>query len=327
MTSASHPLLSVILITPGTFEAIRKSIDHVRAQNVRAEIELVIIAPTEAELGLDPAALEGFWGWQIVEVGTIDNLGPATAVGVRRARGTAVVYVEEHSYPAQGWAEALIRTHAGPWAAVGPAITNANPDTMVSWTTFFLDFGEWVAPGEPRPAMALPAHQTSYKRAALLSFGTRLDRLMENEWTLHQDLRAMGHQLYFEPAAQTNHLNVSRFAEMLNLQFQNCREFGANRIALGNWSWKRRVLYILGSPLIPLLRGRRVLGHIRRSGLRRRLMPGILPSLIAGLMAASVGEMVGYVAGKGDASQKRITFELERLRHTTDQDQRKVEAR
>jgi hypothetical protein len=322
---AGQPLLSVILITPGSFEAIRKSIDHVRAQNVRAEIEVVIVAPSEAELGLDPVALEGFWGWQIVEVGGIDNLGPAEAVGFRRARGPAVVYVEEHSYPAPGWGEALMQAHAGPWAAIGPAIRNANPDTMVSWTTFFLDFGEWVAPGQPGPTMVLPSHQTSYKRDAVLAFGARLDRLMENEWTLHQELLAEGHQLYFESAAQTNHLNVSRFADMLNVQFQNCREFGGNRAALGNWSWRRRALYVGGSPLIPVLRGRRALGQIRRAGLLRRLMPRILPSLIAGLVAAAAGETIGYLAGKGDASRKRITFELERMRHTTDQDRRNVE--
>jgi len=323
MTSASQPQLSVILITPGSFEAIRKSIDHVRAQNVRDQIELVIVAPSEAELGLDPAALEGFWGWQIVEVGNIDNVAPLQAVGVRRARGDAVVYVEEHSYPAPGWAEALIRAHAGPWAAIGPAITNANPGTMASWTTFFLDFGEWIAPGEPRPAMSLPGHQTSYKRAALLPYGTKLDRLMENEWILHQDLRAQGHQLYFEPAAQTDHLNVSRFAEVMSVQFHNCREFGANRAELGSWSWKRRVLYIFGSPLIPLVRGRRVMGHIRRSGLQRRLMPGMLPLLIACLVSGAVGELMGNISGKGDSSQKRVTFELERLRHTADRDRPK----
>jgi hypothetical protein len=327
MTSVSHPQLSVILVTPGSYDVIRKSIDHVRAQSPREEIELVIVTPSERELGLDPAGLEGFWGWQIVEVGRIDNLGPAEAAGVRRARGIAVVYVEEHSYPAPGWAEALIRAHAGPWAAVGPAVTNANPDTMVSWTTFFLDFGEWVAPGEPGPALSLASHQTSYKRDLLVSYGSQLDDFLETETTLQHELRARGHQLYFEPAAKTDHLNVSRFAEVMSLQFHNYREFAANRAALGNWSWRRRLLYIGGSPLIPLVRGSRILKQIFRSGLQRRLLPGVLPSLIVGLVAAAAGELAGYTSGKGDSSQKRVTFELERMRHTTARDRQKADAR
>lgn len=325
--SDSLPALSVIFITPGSFEAIRKVASHVHAQNVRDRIEVVIVAPSEAELDVDPVAVEGFWGWQVVEVGEIDNLGPAEAAGVYRARGPAVVYVEEHSYPAPGWAEALIRAHAAPWAAVGPAVTNANPQTMVSWTTFFLDFGEWVAPGTPGRAASLASHQTSYKRDLLLTYGERLGRMLETETTLQYDLRARGHELFFEPAARTDHVNVSRFREIIGLQFQNYREYSANRSLQGGWSWPRRLLYIWGSPLIPLVRGGRVVRQIRRAGLGRKLFPGILPSLVIGLVAAAVGELVGYSIGKGDSSQKRVTFELERLRHTSEKDRKQAGAR
>jgi len=156
-----EPQLSVIVITPGSFRAIRKAVEHVLAQDARDALELVIVAPSSAGLGLQPALLEGLWGWQVVEVGTIDNIGPAEAAGFRHARAPVVVYVEEHSYPAPGWARALIEAHAGPWAAVGPAVTNANPDRMVSWTTFFLDLGEWVAPGAPGSAATRARHSPS----------------------------------------------------------------------------------------------------------------------------------------------------------------------
>lgn len=327
MYPVDRPALSAILVTPGTFEAIRKTTRHIREQNVRDRIEVVIVVPSKEELQLDQVDLEGFWGWQIVEVGEIDNLGPATAAGIRQARGPVVVYAEEHAFPAPGWGEALIEAHKGPWTVVGPALRNANPDTMISWAALFLDFGAWVAPGEPGRAMELPAHQSSYKRDAVLALGALLDRLLESEGNLHRKLVADGHRLYFEPAAQTSHLNVSRFADMLRGQFQNCREFAGNRAALENWSWIRRIIYFWGSPLIPLLRGSRVLGQIRRTGLNRRLLPRILPSLIAGLVAAAVGETVGYVAGKGDSSQKRITFELDRLRHTSEKDRQQAGAR
>jgi hypothetical protein len=186
---------------------------------------------------------------------------------------------------------------------------------MVSWTTFFLDFGEWVAPGTPGTAGALASHQTSYKRDLMLAYGEELSRLLETETTLQHDLRRKGHELFFEPRARTDHLNVSRFDEVVLLQFHNYREYAHNRASVGGWSPGRRLLYIGGAPLIPLVRGWRVLRQVRRSGLTRRLLPGILPSLALGLIAASFGELVGYSIGKGDSSQKRITFELERFRH------------
>lgn len=321
---ASNPDLSAIVVTPRNYETIRKAVEHLRAQAIRERIEVVIVAASKAELDPDREALDDFWGWQVVEVGEIDNLGPAEAAGVRAARGPVVVYVEEHSYPAPGWAEALVEAHAGPWAAVGPSVANANPESAVSWTTMFLDFADWIAPGEPGPAKTLPSHQTSYKRDLLLAYGSRLDRLLETETTLQYDLSANGHRLYYEPTACTHHVNVSRFREVVGLQFFNYREFSANRALLGGWGWPRRLLYIAGSPLIPLVRGRRVLLQIRRRGLQRDLLPRILPSMALGLVSATVGEIVGYALGKGDSSRKRVTFELERLRHVTDRDRRRA---
>lgn len=320
----SEPELSAILITPGSYETIRKSVEHLHAQGIRGQIEVVIVAPSREGLEPDHAVLDGFWGWQVVEVGEIDNLGPVEAAGVRASRAPVVVYVEEHSYPLPGWAEALVEAHAGPWAAVGPSITNANPESAVSWTSMFLDFADWVAPGEPGPAAALPSHQTSYKRDLLLAYGPRLDHFLETETALQYDLVANGHRLYYEPAARTNHLNVSRASEIMGLQFYNYREFGANRSALGGWGWPRRMLYIAGAPLIPFVRGARVLRQIRRCGLQRELLPRALPPIALGLVSATVGELVGYAIGKGDSSRKRVTFELERLRHVSERDRRQA---
>lgn len=318
------PPLSVILVTPGTFEAVRKSIDHVRAQNVRDRIELVLVAPSEAELRLDPGALEGFWSWQVVPLGGIPSLGAALAAGVRRARGVVVVYVEEHSYPAPGWAEALIDAHAGPWAAVGAAVVAANPDSNVSLANSFIDFGPWSPSGVPGRVTALAIHQTSYKRALLLQYGARLDALLDAEAMLQKDLREQGHELYFQPAARTRHVNVSRLADAMALEFHNFRVSAANRARQGSWRWHRRALYVAGSPLFPVLQFRRILGHVRRSGLLRHL-PVMLPTLIPILVSAAAGEALGFSIGEGRAPQKQLSFELDRLRHITDQDRRTMD--
>ena len=327
MTMTSSPVLSAILITPRSYETIRKTVEHLHAQGVRDRIEIVIGAPSKEELAPDRQILGGFWGWQVVDLGEIDNLGPAEAACMRAARGPVVVYVEEHSYPAPGWAEALVEAHGGPWAAVGPEVMNANPQSAVSWAALFLDFTEFCAPREPGPAASLASHQTSYKRDVLLPYGARLERFLENETTMQHDLVRAGQRLYYEPAARTNHVNVSRFPEFLGAQFFNCREFGGNRAELERWGWRRRLLYVGGSPLIPVVRGRRILRQIRRSGLSRNLMLRMLPPMLLGLASAAAGELTGYVFGKGDASRRRVTFELERMRHVTERDRRQAAAK
>lgn len=319
MAEESPPSLSVIFVTPGSFEAIRGSIDHVRAQNVRDRIEAVIAAPSETELGLDSTALEGFWGWQVVPVGSVPALGVALAAGIRRARGSIVVYVEEHSFPMPGWAEALIDTHAGPWVGVGAAIVTANPDSKVSLASGFIDFGPWSSSGVPGPMTALAIHHTAYKRAALLQYGERLDAWLEAEGMLQKDLQQKGHRLYFQPAARTRHVNVSLLADAMAMEFHNFRANAANRVRLERWSRRRRALYVAGSPLVPLLHLRRVLGHARRNG-RLRDLPALLPSLIPILGSATAGEVLGFCIGEGGAPQRQLMFELHRFEHTTDAD-------
>jgi hypothetical protein len=318
MTTA--PLLSAILVTPDTFARLAKVVAALRAQSARERIELVIVAPSEEGLHMPRGDVEGFHGVRVVGVGEIDAVGVAQAAGTRAASGPIVVCVEEHSFPASGWAEALIRAHEGPWVAVGAGVANANPRSGASWTMLFLDFGQWVLPAPPGPAKLLPSHQTSYKRDVLLTYGETLGDLLETETTLQQDLTAKGHALYFEPTARTDHVNVSRVWDVAVVEFHNYKALAGNRVRDGHWSLARRAAYVVGSPLIPLVRGGRAVRELRRRGLARRLLPMILPTLAIGLIAGTAGEVLGFSIGAGDSPRRRVTFELDRLSHVNDRD-------
>lgn len=61
------PELSVILITPGINETIRKTIQTLRLQSSRDRIEIIIVAPGRAEMHLDEVELQDFARYQSVE--------------------------------------------------------------------------------------------------------------------------------------------------------------------------------------------------------------------------------------------------------------------
>jgi hypothetical protein len=79
------PALSVVLVASGGFDAIRATLRHLRAQSVAGRLEVVIVAPSAALLGLDAAETTGFHGVEIVEVGPLTTLGEPKAAGIRRA--------------------------------------------------------------------------------------------------------------------------------------------------------------------------------------------------------------------------------------------------
>jgi len=256
---------------------------------------------------------------RIIETGSINYTGEAHAAGVRAASAPVVIYVEEHSYPEPGWAKALIKAHDGPWDAVGGAILNANPDSMVSWASMLTDFAPWIAPVSGGEVDRLPPHHTSYKKLVLEEYGSRLAPLLEAETVLITNLNKEGSGLYLEPGAVSRHVNVSTAKSYAKSEFHGGRLFGSGRARSHGWH-TRRVAYAVAAPAILLVRLRRVVMQIWRCGRQRELIPKVLPPLLLGLVSHTVGEVTGYLFGEGRAAEGRRSIELNRFQHVAERD-------
>ena len=309
------PALSVVLVAPVDFDQIRLTVEHLLAQTALDRMELVVVAPSRAALGPGAVLLDRFPSHRIVEVGPISQRGRAAAEGIPATRAPVVAFVEEHAFPEPGWAEAFLRAHAGPWAAVSPVMRNANPDSVMSWTNWYrgyLGLTEPLAAGE---VQNVAWHNSAYKREVLLAVGDRLPGLLDYEGDLLAELRAAGHRFYLEPAAQTAHLNVERVAASFDMFFQNGRLGGASRAARERWPAWRRLVYVAGSPLTPLMYVPGLSAEIRRTGQPAGRVLRSLPSLGLGLVVMAVGEAVGLLAGAGRAKERMESYELDRTRH------------
>jgi glycosyl transferase family 2 len=314
------PALSVIIVTPSRYAIIRKTIHHLRGQTIRDRIEVVIAAPSLEALRLERSELDGFFGYTVVEVGPIERLADAKAAAIRQARAPVVALAEDHCFPDGGWAEALVAAYQAGWAGVGPVVRNANPATMVSWAGLLLHFGRWMEPACAGSIEQLPWHNGSFKRDLLLGYGDALPRLLAVEVFLQRDLLAKGHRLYLEPSAKTYHVNVSRWWPWMRHEFVGGRLFGATRAFREGWSPARRLRQIVATPLVPVVRLRRALRDMRRSGERRRLLPNAIGAVAAGLVAHALGEALGYALGVGDAEHRYMTFEVDRARFVAARD-------
>ncbi len=303
----------MIIITPDCFATIRRTTEHLRAQSVRDQLEVVIVAPSAEKLEADDLELAPFHSVQVVEAGHLGSVGEANAAGVRRARSPVVAFVEEHSYPQPGWAEALIEAHRQPWAAVGPVVGNANGDSLVGWADYLVGYAPWMDPSPGGVRDFLPGHNCSYKLALLLEYGPELEGMLESETTLHSSLRQKGHQLYLEPGARISHLNYENLSAWIRAQHLSGRAFAAARSE--HWTSSRRLLYAVGGPLIPFVRLRRILGQVRGARQPLHLFPAVFPALILGLAISAAGEMIGYCCGAGDAVQRRWELEFHRAQY------------
>lgn len=309
------PDLSVVLVTPTDFEQIRETVHHLLTQTALDRMELVVVAPSHEAVEAGAADLSGFPHHQVVEVGPILYRGQAAAEGVRVARAPVVALVEEHAYPELGWAEAFLDAHEGPWAAVSPVMRNANPDSVMSWTNFYRAYLGLAEPAEGGEVDNVAWHNSAYKRDLLMGFGDDLGPLLDFEGDLLCALRAQDHRFYLEPAAQTRHENVERVAPSLTMFFLKGRLEAASRAANEGWPLWRRLVYVAGSPLTPLM-----YVPALRSDLRRTRQPAgrvlrTLPSLGLGLVLMAAGEVVGLLRGAEGVKHKMEAYELNRSRY------------
>ncbi len=308
------PAMSIILATPDNYEAIRKTIKHLRRQSVKHQLELIIVAPSCSSLHADESELGDFFQVRIVEAGTMTSIGSANTKGIRQATASIVALAEDHAFPAPGWAEALIAAHQGPWAAVGPMIRNPNdPKNVIAWADVLIGFGEYLSPCESGVVERLPGNNSSYKRDLLLQYGSQLETMMENETLIHKDLRQKGHQLYLETRAQVFHLNFETLTSFLTVKFLSGRVFGAARAQ--GWALPYRLFYACATPLIPWVRYRRYKKHWNALRKFKTLPWGVIPMAWCGLLISATGELIGCCCGAGQAVAKREKFEFDRLKH------------
>ena len=306
----AEPALAAIVVIPDTYDTVRRTISHLQAQSAADQIEIIFVAPSHQQLGLDESELTCFHSWHVVEVGTVTCIAHAFAAGIRHASAPIVALTEDHSFPDANWAEVMIAAHRQPWAAVGPSMRNGNPSTMLSWADFYQSYGEWAHPISSGPIRHLPGHNSSYKRDILLEYGNRLENLMQAESILHRHLRAQGRELWLESRTCTSHLNFTSWSSWIPLRYHTGREFAATWAQ--TWSLPRRLFFTAAAPLIPWVRLWRIQKCVRR-GQSGGFLIRLFPTLFVGLLVDGLGQMVGYATGAGGSMEKVAKYEFHRV--------------
>ena len=110
-----------------------------------------------------------------------------------------------------------------------------------------------------------------------------------------------GHRVLFEPTARIEHLNIDIPGAWFHEHFLIGLTIGSRRAR--QWSWPRRLLYLLGAGLIPFVLFWRAWPGMRAAIRGGRVPRGTLP-LVALCFATKVaGEAVGYAGGGGRPHQ------------------------
>ncbi len=194
-------------------------------------------------------------------------------------------------------AEAYIRAHEGPWAAVGGPFINGNPDSGRSNQAFRMNYGIYLPPHRGRGRTHFVAGQnSSFKRDILLRYNEQLEMLLNADLVLQWKMRRDGYELFYEPAAKIAHRNENTFRSLCTGVFYWNWCFSNVRASTFGWSPARRVTRILLAPLIPWWRLAKMFTWMPRFGLARFLtFLADIPFVIAVSYCAAAGQVAGLL--------------------------------
>lgn len=306
------PTLSIILVTPTSLSRLEGTLLALQTQTIRERLEIILIVPDAEAAGHDPEGLlKGFQNVQIVPIGPIGDVSTAGTCGVPHSSAGIVAFVEDHAYPAPDWAESIARAHQGQWGAVGCAMTSANPKSLWGWASQFISYGPYTAPVAGGKVDMLPAHDISYKRDSLLALDQPLEQLMTG-WggDLNAALVDKGFDLYLEAGTLIYHRNTTAVKELLYMAQISGRYYAGRRWQKEEWSFGRRLLYALGSPLIPFKRGYQLWQEAFQGKDRSDIMPAVWLPLAVLLVADALGQLLGFLTDEGDGAAQMAHHEL-----------------
>lgn len=304
--------LSVIVIVGACRKRSQRVVNALYNQTAAKSMEIIIVDLTDETVPrlYKQAVIPTF----TINKSTGETWARARAAGIYQARGKIIAFVEDHTIPAQNWADVLIQVHDN-WAAVGYAFTNANPETYMSRASMFSDYALWMVPLPSGPADLLPGNNVSYKRDILLSLGDRLESELGVDFNIHEELKKRKYPLYLEGRAQVAHENYDTLSALLGANHYYCWLLAANRAKSQSWLVGKRIFYSLAIPLgAPLIKFVRLIRSLRG---RRALWKDFfitLPVLTLVYFWSAIGESLGYLFGYASSDKEFLKWELNRER-------------
>ena len=254
------PRLSVVLATDA-YPTIRPVLAALRRQSCAREIEPVIVLLGGAARDVRPEDLSAFPHARVLR--SVDHL-PRLAPWESAQHILSFVFIgETHSYPQSGWAAALLTAFEGPWAAVVPCDRQCKSHRRVELGVISVRLRHVGAKPSLRRDLGSAdlQHRISTggavvrRRQAFRSLGSpRGDALASA-----LDAEDIGRRVCLRcpnPAPQRRNIQ-----DLIREKFCVGVVLGTHRAA--RWSPFRRLLYFLGSPLIPIVLFARVLRGAR----------------------------------------------------------------
>jgi glycosyltransferase involved in cell wall biosynthesis len=216
------------------------------------------------------------------------------SVGIAASSGQIIAITIAQFAPAVNWITSIIESLKPPYSAVGGAIENSDTASLCDWALYFCRYSNYMLPFVKREVDDMAGDNAAYKRDAL---GPYKDIFKKGFWEnmVNAAMVKDGLKILLTPDIVAVHKKSFGVIPFSIQRFLHGYHYGKDR--LPNLLIIKRSVYILISPLIPVVHFKRILQRVLQRNRHKVKLALSLPILFLFIMCWSIGELCGYISG------------------------------
>jgi len=293
----NEPALSVIVASYDAERTIRACLSSLQHQETNQDFEIIVVDSSTD--GTAELVEQQFPHVRLYHLPARKYCGDARNIGVSVARGEIIALTDADCTATGTWVDEVLKAHQSPHLAIGGAIANAEPSSVVGWAAYFCEFSRWMPGSKPRWLDDIAGANISYKKKAFDVYGPFLEGTYCSDSEFHWRLGRDGHMLRWLPQIVVSHRSISNLSRFVQHEFEHGGCFARVRIRGRGFSRLRRLWYILFGPLIPV----KILLQVLINNLTNRVyltrFIRALPLVALGVLSWAAGEVAGYASAEG----------------------------
>jgi glycosyltransferase involved in cell wall biosynthesis len=286
----SRVKLSIIIPSYNSGKTIKKSLEALENQIGQEDFEVIVVDSS----GFETAEIvaQQFPKVKLFIFSERKYPGDAINYGISKARGGILALLGADCIADQDWVGEIVKAHQLEYPVIGGTVDNGNPESYVGWGYYFCEFSQWMPQSSKRQMN--DACCLSMKRWAFDRYGPFLEGTYCSDTVFNWKLRKDGYKPLFVPSIKISHINIDSLKGFLKHELIHGKSFAKVRVLEQKFSIWQRAVFILISPLLPILLFYRTVRRVFKNRIYLKQFLCSFPLVFLGLSAWSFGEFLGY---------------------------------
>ena len=249
---------SIIIPSYNSETTILKCLDALSLQEFNEAYEIIVV---DSSSDTTPDLIRQHYPQvKLIHFTQRTDAGTARNIGIQQAYGEILCLIDSDCLAASDWLQKIAAAHEGNnYAAVGGAVLNANPESLVGWAGYFAEFREFFPFQLPQVTPHLATCNIAYTRQVFEQYGTfPSDFYPQEDLVFHLNIASRGGSILFDPAIQVAHTNRTAIQDFFKHQFRigciTSQVLRAFPTLAGSRIARSRLMTLFAAPFLPIVK-------------------------------------------------------------------------